>query len=248
MDVPQKYINFSQLLSGIIETNEGVDQLNEVVVSFLYHLFPKELFVRALSLLESSNMFIYVLENKTCDEHGSKQVDNTNGSRVSASLLISEANLVPSGNDSSRTEQRHLWELLYETEQLQHKLIVENEDSVGGTPVVTDLDRWFCSCSEYITLFGDELQQDDDERPLACKLVQEIDKTEGAHDKFARIKQQQRYFRHDKIMCPHLLAFSILLQTEPKTLRYFTGTRQTVYLIRVQNIDEWLRLHLNIVV
>lgn len=54
-------IEYSKLFAKLVNTNDDT-KLDDTIASFLYYMFPRELFIRAISLLESSDMFIYILD------------------------------------------------------------------------------------------------------------------------------------------------------------------------------------------
>lgn len=216
------HINYSELLAELIND----DKLNDIIVSFLYHLFPNELFIRAFSLLESNDMFIYVFED------------------------TSSIDTIKSIKSSTSNEEDELCELVNkfydpDSESLFiYRLIVRETNNLEeDKPIYVDLNHWFCSCEEYSQNFTDGLFSPDD---LSCQFTKELD--QHTSDRFAKwLKYPQRFWNHEKLICIHLLAFGILLQTSVKVLRYFTITKLQVFLIRIHSSDEWLKLHLNII-
>lgn len=206
-------INHSQLFSQLFMDN---GEMNDIIASFLYYMFPRELFVRALSLIESSNMFIYVL--------------------------------APTQTDSQEPfGTKELVQSIYEDSVL-YRLIVKPSDE--NKPIYVDLNNWLCSCQEYTDLMLEQLTSSPDQS-LASSLLRDIDEPQDFLDsRFAQLDahslSKQRYFRHEKISCPHLLAYSILLRSSPKILKCFIEKHQ-ILLLQIPNMDEWLKLHINVV-
>ncbi|CUS21237.1 LAQU0S02e09164g1_1 [Lachancea quebecensis] len=248
--VDEHYIDYSQLLSQLLDKD---GELNETTVSFLYHLFPSDFFVRAMSLIDSNNMFIYVFERdetsaalttSICTEPDDVETATETSRGSPSPAAVSEQ------EQGNAVRSSSLINTLYEKPQsVLHRLIVKQEDP-RSPPVCVDLHHWFCSCDEYNTLFKERMLIDE-EPSLYSKATTELRSGASVTDRFASMPQKgtsRRYFRHDVIMCPHLLAFAILLQTTPELLTYFTDKAATVYLITIQNLDEWLKLHLNVVI
>lgn len=250
MTTRQKYIDYSQLFSQLIDEE---DEMNETVVSFLYHLFPNELFVRGISVLESGNMFIYVLEKDGKELH-SNSSSSTDNDAPSVSTAEASKPSSTSLNDifqSSHTKEKSLVEKLYtEPHSLTYRLIVKQEE-LKSPPIYVDLPHWFCSCDEFNELFKREMLENEEPSLYSQAVFELIDESEHLEDKFGLLAPRsghQRFFRHELVMCPHLLAFGLILETRPAMLRYFIEKRSQVFLITIQNVDEWLKLHLNIVV
>ncbi|CAR26491.1 hypothetical protein ZYGR_0H03040 [Zygosaccharomyces rouxii] len=211
-------INHSELFSQLVNKD---GQMNDTVASFLYYMFPRELFIRALSLIESCNMFIYVL--------------------------------VPSGvNDKNNQplkflEVSDLVNSIYDDSEL-HRLIVKPSDE--DVPTYVDLNNWMCSCQEYTDLMLERLNQME-AGSLASSLLKDIDDSQRfQEDRFAQLDahslSMQRYVHCEKLNCPHLLAYSILLRSSTRTLQHFLEKGQ-ILLIQINNMDEWLKLHINVV-
>lgn len=211
-------INHSKLFSQLVN-NDG--QMNDIIASFLYYMFPRELFIRALSLIDSCNMFIYVLIPSKVDEETNQPL---------RSLQISD--LVNS---------------IYDDSEL-YRLIVKPSDE--DVPIYVDLNNWMCSCQEYTDLMLEEVNSTKDGN-LATSLLNDIDDSQKfQEDRFSQLDahslSMQRYVSQDKINCPHLLAYSILLRSSTRTLSHFIEKGQ-VLLIQIDNMDEWLKLHINVV-
>lgn len=250
----QKHIDYSQLLARLIQEEDDTLKLNDTILSFLYHMFPRELFVRAISLLESMDMFIYVLDEQNAKQCNKQEVTTSVSTEDDASTeekqKLSPGPLTHQEIGSNNLDG--LIDSMYNKEQTSlYRLIVKQED-LSSPPIYVDLGHWFCSCKEFTCLFQEELyKQDSCDSTLAEVLSFEIDTMdEPTEDTFSRLPSEDccvRFFRHDQLMCPHLLAFGILLQTDVKILRYFTQIKSQVILLSVQNIDEWLKLQLNIV-
>ncbi|CEP63053.1 Shu2p LALA0_S07e01354g [Lachancea lanzarotensis] len=304
------YVDYSQLLSHLL-TEEG--DLNDGVVSFLYHLFPGDLFVRAMSLLDSRDMFIYLFDDSrnACKHSESTETEpdrdfvaSSSPSRGSENKLVKKSleqdqkNHIPETtktraqqatgerkldtdrdlngvantgisretsqkkcNVSSGIQGKNMVDALYDDDPAQrivNRLVIkQNNDQTP--PVCVDLNRWFCSCEEFNTQFLQNIikptnTDPPDQTTLYSRAVQDLntDHVPQRSDRFAQLPHNpadhvQHYFRHEMAMCPHLLAFAILLQTSARVLSYFTDTNMTVYLITVHNLDEWLNLHLNVV-
>ncbi|CAR30337.1 Suppressor of hydroxyurea sensitivity protein 2 [Lachancea thermotolerans] len=248
--VDEHYIDYSQLLAQLLDKD---GELNETTVSFLYHLFPSDFFVRAMSLIDSNNMFIYVFERDETSAALTTSVgtEPDEVETTTETLRTSPSPPVASEQELGNAVQSSaLINTLYEKPQsVLHRLIVKQEGP-QSPPVCVDLRHWFCSCDEYNTLF-EERMLTDEEPSLYSKATTELRAGASITDSFASMPPKgasRRYFRHDIIMCPHLLAFAILLQTTPELLTYFTHKAATVYLITIQNLDEWLKLHLNVVI
>ncbi|QLQ82079.1 hypothetical protein HG537_0G03340 [Torulaspora globosa] len=233
-------INYSRLFAQLI----GKDgHMNDTIASFLYYLFPRELFVRALSLIESNDMFIYILDTTRCDRNRS---DTSTDADSPSKPSSKRTDTVPT-QTSTVIETHPLVGMAYENgPDYLHRLIVKH----ANQPIFVDLQNWFCSCDEYTQLFAQETTP----HPNDCVslLVSDIDDLQDfSDDKFAQLDAhslcKQRYFRHDKLICAHLLAYSILLRSSKNILSYFTTTRQLVPMIKVNNMDEWLKLHINLV-
>ncbi|EDO18677.1 hypothetical protein Kpol_1055p32 [Vanderwaltozyma polyspora DSM 70294] len=243
-----KSVIYSQFFSKLINDNNEMD---DTMTSFLYYLFPRELFIRALSLLDSGDMFIYVLENGNISSSSMNLVPTVCDSDESRSPSSSGNSNNEASNESNTIDSNSIVEELYDIDtELQNRLIVKTHEK-DSPPIYVDLKTWFCSCDEFNSYFNLELQKNQS-IPIQDTLIRNIDDIqEFSEDKFAQIDahslSKQKYVCHEKLMCPHLLAYSILLASSTKTLRYFTLVNQTVLLIRISNMDEWLKLHINIV-
>lgn len=253
-------INYSKLFSQLIGKNGHMDN---AIASFLYYLFPRELFVTALSLIESSNMFIYVLDVQTdnksiksnisigtdIDKSFESSVDETKKSATTVKGAIS----VISKPDAETSTTDLLVNTLYENEsELLYRLIVKSGND-QQPPIYVDLQNWFCTCDDYTELFLEEISKNpSDKSDHSASLIKEIDDLQDfSDDKFAQLDahsfSKQRYMHHEKVMCAHLLAYSMLLRSSARTLRHFTVEKAEVLLIPINNMDEWLKLHINIV-
>ncbi|QLL34958.1 hypothetical protein HG536_0H03330 [Torulaspora globosa] len=246
-------INYSRLFSQLI----GRDgQMDDTIASFLYYLFPRELFVRALSLIESCDMFIYLLDTNQCEKNRG-HTSSVSTEADSPSKPSSEGNFDPAdaaigqrSNATNKKETDPLVSMAYESgPDYLHRLIVKS-DTDGKAPIFVDLQNWFCSCDEYTDLFAKETAAQPDD--YVSRLVRDVDDVQDfSDDRFAQLDAhslcKQRYFRHDKVMCAHLLAYSILLRSSKNVLRYFTTVKPQVPMISVSNMDEWLKLHINLV-
>lgn len=247
----EQAINYTKLFSQLIGKN---GQMDDTIASFLYYLFPRELFVRALSLIESCDMFIYILDIESQEKNRghinsvSTDADSPTSSSTEASAPDAGSELRPFATKKKETDP--LVTMIYDRgyESL-HRLIVKSYPD-GSPPIFVDLQNWFCSCDEYTELFAEETSQSNHE--FASILIKDItDSQEFSEDRFAQLDahslSKQRYFRSDKLICAHLLAYSILLRSSKHVLRYFTTVRQQVPMITVPSMDEWLKLHINIV-
>lgn len=206
-------INYSQLFTQLL-TMEG--EMNDTIASFLYYMFPRELFIRALSLIESSNMFIYVLAS-------------------------TQSELV------EPQDMKEIVQSIYD-DSILHRLIVK--PSENDQPIYVDLNNWLCSCQEYTDLMLEEMSNHPDQNLASC-FLHDIDDPQEFHDnRFAQLDahslSKQRYFRHEKVNCPHLLGYSILLRSSTRILKHFIQKSQ-ILLMQVANMDEWLKLHINVV-
>lgn len=211
-------INHSKLFNQLINKN---GQMNDAVASFLYYMFPRELFIRALSLIESSNMFIYVLVPTVAKDDNNEPLK-----------FLEVSDLVTS---------------IYEDSEL-HRLIVKTNDE--NVPIYVDLNNWMCSCQEYTDLMLNQLNHTGTES-LSSSLLKDIDDSQKfQEDKFAQLDahslSMQRYVHSEKLNCPHLLAYSILLRSSTRILLHFIEAGQ-ILLIQINNMDEWLKLHINVV-
>ncbi|CAB4256577.1 similar to Saccharomyces cerevisiae YDR078C SHU2 Protein involved in a Rad51p- [Maudiozyma barnettii] len=275
-----KTVNYSELFSQLLD-NEG--NFNNSMLTFLYYMFPRDLFIRALSLLESNDMMIYILEEAInndnsviaeaqrtatlADESNSAKntITSTNTTEDDKQGAVPPLNAtIPIVTDSlgenNPGEIEYMNGLLkdiYNDDdyQLLYRLIVKSDNE---PPIYVDLKDWTCSCSEYCELFSHEIFSNEGEKKdvdsaIQDLLVTEIDDIEEFKDD--RIGQldahsfsKQQYFKIDKIMCSHLLAYSILLRSSMDILKYFVQKKSNVLLFRITNIDEWLKLHINIIV
>ncbi|CCK69936.1 Shu2p KNAG_0D01850 [Huiozyma naganishii CBS 8797] len=211
-------VSIIDLLSRFIGDGKDGEELDGNVASFLYYLFPRELFVRALSLLESNDMFIYCYDSAEA---------------TSETLLSKFIN----------TDFLDL--------DIMYRLIVKSGENDSDVPISVDLAQWFCSCDDFSKLFTD-VGNENPEGSIQDVLLKEIDDFDQfSDDKFAQFDSHslntQRYLQFEKVMCPHLLAFAILLLADGKNLRHFAALKRSVVLIPVGSIDEWLKLHINIV-
>ncbi|CCH59035.1 hypothetical protein TBLA_0B01910 [Henningerozyma blattae CBS 6284] len=207
-------ISYSELFSELVN-DEG--QLDDAKASFLYYMFPQEMFIRALSLLESGEIFIYIYPCSTSTD------------------LESLVNTIVQTVYNDHNDGKLI------------KVVVQTNDD---RTIFTDIEHWFCSCQEYSEKFS-QIITSDPETPLQVLLLKEIDNVEDfSSDKFAQLEanslSKQRYFNHSKVICPHLLACSILLKSSSRILHFFTVTKGSVLVFPINDIDEWLRLHVNI--
>lgn len=237
--------------------------MDDTMASFLYYLFPRELFIRALSLLESNDMFIYTFQPDSSlplkESSTTKTFDDKDAVTKTSSDLTSSSKTDPDNErDSNEAEgkkekEKEIEELVNdvynEEDQFLHRLIVKPENT-HSPPISVDLLNWFCSCSEFNELFHEELKKGEE---LSNCLIKEIDDmSEFSNDKFSQLDahslSRQKYFKFDKCLCHHLLAYSIILRSSPDILRYFTLKNCSVFHLRIDNLDEWLKLHINIVI
>lgn len=249
-------INYTKLFSQLIDKN---GQMDDTIASFLYYLFPRELFVRALSLIESYDMFIYVLDSENCllDDRITTSV-NTDVDEFTSSSSVG-----PTGNTLLDKERNSfhkvqdadpLVSMMYGNDfSVLHRLIVKS-DNRDAPPIYVDLQNWFCSCNEYSELFAKETdaKETDEAENYIHRLTNEVtDIHEFSEDRFGQLDahslSKQRYFKHVKICCSHLLAFSLLLRSSKHVLHYFVAVKGQVPIIQVPSMDEWLKLHINIV-
>ncbi|GAV52473.1 hypothetical protein ZYGR_0AG04640 [Zygosaccharomyces rouxii] len=211
-------INHSKLFGQLINKN---GQMNDTVASFLYYMFPRELFIRALSLIESCNMFIYVLVPSDV---------NSDTNQLSSFLEVPD--LVNS---------------IYDDSELHRLIVKPNDDDI---PIYVDLNNWMCSCQEYTDLMLEQLNHMES-RSLSSSLLKDVNDSQMfQEDRFAQLDahslSMQRYVHSEKLNCPHLLAYSILLRSSTRTLLHFLERGQ-ILLIQINNMDEWLKLHINVV-
>ncbi|SCU78246.1 LADA_0A04654g1_1 [Lachancea dasiensis] len=261
----EHHIDYSQLLSQLLDEK---GELNDTITSFLYHLFPEELFVRAMSLLDSNDMFIYVYDKLQTESKHIKSISTEPDEPEAREALSGTSNEMLKTSEAAESRpdaganSKDIAHLLYEGREAPLNRLIVKPETPESPPICVDLDHWFCSCEEYNCQFRSNLLNvpeqpagpvDLEESSLYSRAIVEHElKSQAPHsDRFAQVKslhlQFQRYFRHELAMCPHLLAFAILLQTSSAILMYFTHTNATVYLITVQNLDEWLKLHLNVI-
>ncbi|SMN21913.1 similar to Saccharomyces cerevisiae YDR078C SHU2 Protein involved in a Rad51p- [Maudiozyma saulgeensis] len=262
-------VNYSELFSRLLD-NEG--NLNNSMLTFLYYMFPRDLFIRALSLLESNDMLIYILEEGLVNDNSTGKeaertvtlADKPTSERSTNTLEDKQdTDSIKKGNNSSDTDTHEriedmdkLLKDIYNDDdyQLLYRLIVKSDNE---SPIYVDLKDWTCSCTEYCELFSKEIHSAEESNTnnstIQDIMINEIDDIEefkedrvGQLDAYSFSKQ--RYFKIDKIMCSHLLAYSILLRSSLKNLNYFVQKKSNVLLIRISNIDEWLKLHINIVI
>lgn len=228
--------------------------MDDTIASFLYYLFPRELFIRAVSLIESCDMFIYVLDPDNChrDSGITTSVSTDVDSPTSSNSVRPIAPAVPDMNPTNKSQEIDpLVSIVYDSESdTLHRLIVKT-DNGGNPPIYVDLQNWFCSCDEYSDLFASETDKIIDESYIDHLSNEVTDLHEFSDDRFAQLDahslSKQRYFLHDKVCCAHLIAYSLLLRTSKRVLHYFATEKQQVPMIRVTSMDEWLKLHINIV-
>lgn len=266
MDHGAQGINFTELFAELIDSK---GELNDSISTFLYYMFPRDLFIRALSLLESNDMMIYAFDNNeesNLSTHNSTSTE-TAGS-VDTSIHITNTindnspkkkslnnditDYEESGNKYKNETFEKLLRNVYDDDyQLLYRLIVKSSEE-STLPVYVDLKNWTCSCNEFCELFEKEINSQPDKsiEDLLLNDIDDIDKFND--DKFGQLDafsfSKQRYFKFDKVICPHLLAYSILLESSLSIVQHFVITKSNVLLIRINNIDEWLKLHINIVI
>ena len=211
----ERFLNYSSLLSSLV--NEDGIGLNDTTVAFLHQLFPNDIFVKAFSLLETHNIFLYVWSSSKGSNNGIHDV-----SALAETLY----------DDNLRSTT------------LLRMIVQSIDQEFSKEPIYVDVSAWFCSCSEYSECLQDLTSITiADEDPLD-KYFEIYSHSTG--DCFSRIRENM-YMNTSKTLCQHLLAGAILLQTSAKVLKYFTAVKQTVSLICISNKDDWLKLHLNIV-
>lgn len=268
-------INISELLGKLIKFDPNEDKyvMDETISSFLYYMFPRDLFIRALSLLESHDMFIYVLENESPPIAG--QIPTLRDDESSTLIIRQESSTsTVTDIDSSRNKTnaplqarliaKFYEESLYELDFL-FKLIVKNQsenmDTANQSPdslIYVDILHWTCSCHEYTKGIANQIELNhkispDSNIPLKDCLLSEIDDIDKfSADKFCQLDSyslsKQRYFKYENVMCPHLLAYAILLVSNKDVLTYFTQQKEYVFLLSIDSINEWLKLHINIII
>lgn len=246
----ERTVIYSELFGKLI--NDG--ELDGTMASFLYYMFPKELFIRALSLLDSCDMFIYVYDisgngaapTKSSDEEVSTDADST----VTASFSTTEFP-IKEQHTSISTEDSILLDkylpLLYEgDDDIQYRLIVKS--TKNETPVYVDVDNWLCSCTEFNEILATSLNNGKDLKKEFICIMEDLN--DFSDDRFGQIDahslSMQKYVVHKKLLCSHLLAYSIVLRSSKNVLRYYVKDTKNVILIPVSSIDEWLKLHINV--
>ncbi|CCE63070.1 hypothetical protein TPHA_0D04360 [Tetrapisispora phaffii CBS 4417] len=264
MSKPSKNMIYSKLFGNLINSRWKLD---DTMISFLYYLFPRDLFVRALSLLDSGDMFIYLLESgpeeQVCEEaavvHTGEDGTTHEQERSDDNGLENQQTRETLDSSNYQTFLEEFSRKLYDPGQsIPKRLIVKsNEDT--DVPIYVDLGTWICSCGEYTERFqeamtagpSDASSQETNSKLSSILLTIKDDSSKFSDDKFAQIDahslSSQYYIDHSKLICPHLLAYSILLSSSQRTFRYFAIRNPTVLLIKITNLDEWLRLHINIV-
>ncbi|SSD60630.1 uncharacterized protein SCODWIG_02391 [Saccharomycodes ludwigii] len=218
-------------------------KLNENILGFCYNLFEPDLFIKAISILESNNLFIYILnlDNKNDEEiNKSLTLCNVNKEKVMFRIIIKEDSDDCNQNDSDG-----------------------NLKNKKNTSIVfTDLPNWYCSCNEFNGKFQQKLNTVNLKKDLVVIYNHHKDRlNEHGKDYFGKFQYSSHKDKYTSglLMCPHLLASAMLLQNsdekigdslleENRVLRYFTKIKQSCYIIQVTNIDEWLRLQCNIIV
>lgn len=248
-------LNISELFEKLITFNEDTNKyvMDETVSSFLYYLFPRDLFIRALSLLESNDMFIYVLE-----KGNGKEKDNitcTDDNDI-------QNKLIEIFYQHSLHELGFLFRLIVKNPIESIHYNNNNNNNTQESLIYVDILHWSCSCDEYsLELLKqieskENLEEEDDTdiipSDIRDHLLIEIDDLENfSRDKFCQLDSfslsKQRYFKYNKVMCPHLLAYSILLISNENALKFFIQQERTVYLLSINNTNEWLKLHINII-
>ncbi|KAK5781519.1 hypothetical protein RI543_001067 [Arxiozyma heterogenica] len=249
-------LNISELFDKLITFNKGINKyvLDETISSFLYYLFPRDLFIRALSLLESNDMFIYVLEKDIRGENKSLTcTDNNNNDNNDNDI---QNKLIENFYRHSLHELSFLFRLIVKN---QIEFIHDNNTNKKSNNIL----HWSCSCDEYSSEllkqmdYKENFEEEDDVDivPSSIKdyLLIEIDDLEKfSTDRFCQLDSfslsKQRYFKYNKVMCPHLLAYAILLTSNENVLKFFIQQERTVYLLSINNINEWLKLHINIII
>jgi len=211
MILSRDIINYSEILGQLV--HKGKSEINADILAFCFNLFDSETFIKAISLLETNNVFIYIY----------------------------------TPNDSVARED--ITNYFYEEQRIVLQRIIVKEESEEDKIIYVDLNNWFCSCDEFNCEFQNNIQNLSS--LIEKKLSDETLSSNTHHtqiDKFAKIKDSENFNSTCKVMCSHLLAASILLQSSPSVFDHFTKTIQTCYIIKVTSIDEWLRLQCNIVV
>lgn len=259
----ERFLNYSQLLSTIVDdTGKG---LNDTTVAFLYQLFPDDMFVKAFSLLESNNIFLYlwnsdVTVRKPSSDSDSTEADDSRTIPADISSHEEKTTNIDSMHTSGYSKNdpqdntHEMLKLLYaeENRSVMHRIIVQSIDK-GNTqePIYVNVSSWLCSCNEYsecllsLLRASDNIEntntKDDQPFPTAFEVY-----AKDTEDKFAKVSTN-KHVNINKVFCEHLLASSILLHTSLKVLNYFTTFQKTVSVFTIANRDDWLRLHLNIV-
>ncbi|KAL6941319.1 hypothetical protein ACO0RG_002447 [Hanseniaspora osmophila] len=222
MLLSRDFINYSEILSQLVnEENE----LNQDILAFCFNLFDSETFIKALSILESRNLFLYLFTPVPLLETNANQQET---------LLSS---FYKNQNDS---------------QYLKRIIIKENNEK---DIVFVDLDSWYCGCEEHNRKYRDSM----DDLSSLVEKKQELNTSQNKtmyfsqppqepEDFFAKIPASKQYDSSCKIMCPHLLAAAILLQSSMAVFQHFLTKKETCYIIKVESMDEWLRLQCNIVV
>ncbi|KAL6945392.1 hypothetical protein ACO0QE_002844 [Hanseniaspora vineae] len=220
MILSRDFINYTETLSQLVnEENE----LNQDILAFCFNLFDSETFIKALSILESGNLFIYVFS----------PLPETNEKQNKAFPV-------------------NLYENQNSNQYMKRTIIKENNEQ---DIVFVDLDIWYCSCEE----FNRQYKETMDDLSSLLEKKQELNTSqsrtmyfsqppEAPKDYFAKIPASKQYDSTCKIVCPHLLAASILLQSSATVFQHFLTKKETCYVIKVESMDEWLRLQCNIVV
>ncbi|CCD22516.1 Shu2p NDAI_0A03590 [Naumovozyma dairenensis CBS 421] len=296
-----KELNYSELFKNLIipreqstkkpsenktvreDGDEDAMIINDNIITFLYYLFPRELFIKALSLIESNDMFIYVLLPNHIDPSMENNKDKNNtyitktfDDKADKDNMASRSKTIDNNdaddtvektksNEPTRTsiDSIKLIDMLYDEDNddddsLIYELIIKSSND-RIPPITTTLKNWNCSCVEFTEHFRKGMMMKnniDEEMKLIDRFIKIIDDpTKFSNDIFAKIDKfslsKQYYFdliKNKGIICPHLLAYSILLKSSKQVLKYFILNKADVILIPITNMDEWLKLHINIII
>lgn len=257
--VNERFLNYSQLLSNLIEEKE--EKLNEGTIAFLYQLFPNDMFVKAFSLLESSTIFLYiwnseVIQPKYDTSHESIGIGYKSQPQDRLESWAFEAgagfdSIKPSKPASPEDDVFMLFESIYQTDsnRLTRIIVQQVEEASAQELICIDVDSWSCSCHEYAECLANPMNSTTNAKSSNEYFTEKFDLlerfNENVEDKFAKIKPGV-HVNVNRILCEHLLAASILLKTSTRVLAYFAMTKKTVSVLSVNNRDDWLKLHLNL--
>lgn len=210
-------LNIAKNLNDLFLPN---GKYNPDILFFLHHLFPSDLTVKAISILESSLMFIYLWKTDV-----SAAIEKFYADPMIHWDENFQFRLIVKEDDGPIYVDIQNWNCSCNDYCKQMLKVIHENDST-----LSAIDH-----------------KKSDIKDILTYEIDDVDKF--SNDSFAQLNgfslSKQRYFRVEKCFCSHLLAFALVLFSRKQILQMCEKDSKVI-MLNITDKDEWLRLHINI--